>query len=166
MPFLTHVWPTTVLTAWVLLPLDQLASPQSWWPWQAVCSCPVSAAGNVATWPMKTVSEHIWHLSWDLFSCGSVLLAPPLTKPTHVCVPYVHLSQFALHKAPSLNLHPSKSVASFWSCTIISMHCPWFFFLLKSNCTFPEYSHQLCLFIFILHVALYYYYNSSNLSAS
>lgn len=40
--------------------------------------------GNLA---MKTVSEHIWHLSWDLFSCGSVLLAPPLTKPTHVCVP-------------------------------------------------------------------------------
>lgn len=35
------------------------------------------------------------------------------------------------------------------------MHCPWFFFLLKSNCTFLEYSHQLCLFLYyMLHYTI------------
>lgn len=93
------------------------------------------------------------------FPLGLVFLlvgsAGSSSKPMHVCVPQVHPSRSALHKAPSLNLHPFKSVASFWSCTIISMHCHWFY-LLKSNCAFPEYSHQLCLLFlyYMLHYTI------------
>lgn len=156
MPLFAHVWPATVPTAWILLPLDQLASLQSWWPWQSFSVHALSEQQGM--WQLGPWRQSV--STFNTFPLGLVFLlvgsAGSSSKPMHVCVPQVHPSQSALYKAPSLNLHPSKSVASFWSCSIVPMHCHWFFFLLKSNHAFPEYSHQLCLLFlyYMLHYTI------------